>query len=135
MCFIKERQPYGCLSFIVTGYDNIARHKSLTGVTEQTASICASVRSFYGENEVVILPKEFQMEAQLAPERVNCPVVDWRVEGIGCLTYVQAARDYDAHVMVIPTEMAEGDRLSLNGNGFNLVSWLGDYEIWADYAQ
>jgi hypothetical protein len=115
--------------------DNIARHKSFTGVSERTASICDSVRAMYDENEVVIMPKELQMEAQLAPNRVNCPTVDWRIEGIGALTYVQAARDYNAHVMVIPTDIAESDTLGLNGNGFNLVNWLGEYEIWTDYAQ
>ena len=113
--------------------DNIARHKNFTGVSEQTTSMCNELHTLYGDDVYALLPMEFQMEVGIADTGVTCPVYDWRIEGINALNYINAAREHDAHIMVIPTELAEADTASLNANGFNIAKWLGEYEIWTDY--
>lgn len=115
--------------------DNMARHKSFTGVSEQTQMICDNLHTLYGNEVYAILPKEFQMEVGMADTGVTCPVVDWRVEGLDAAYYVAAAREHEAHVIVIPASIADVDAATLNSNGFNLVQWLGTYEIWTDYPQ
>ncbi|MCR4998418.1 MAG: hypothetical protein K6A05_01100 [Lachnospiraceae bacterium] len=115
--------------------DNIARHKSFTGVSEQTTWICNELHAMYGEDVRAVLPREFQMEVGIADTGVTCPVVDWRVEGLDAAYYVAAAREHEAHVIVIPASIADVDAATLNSNGFNIAKWLGEYEIWTDYSQ
>ncbi|SFT33739.1 hypothetical protein SAMN02910301_0451 [Lachnospiraceae bacterium XBD2001] len=111
---------------------NITLHKSLSGVSEQTAMVCDSLRTLYGGDVYAVLPRELQMEAEIADTGVSCPVYDWRIEPIEVSNYVVAARENNAHIIVIPSEVADVNPPVLTSNGYNIVQWLGEYQIWAD---
>jgi len=112
--------------------DNIARHKSFTGVSEQTQWICNELHTMYGDEVSAVLPREFQMEVGIADTGVSCPQVDFRNLEDTPSPYVVAAKLQGYHILVIPTAIAESDTATLTGNGFNIVKFLGEYEIWSD---
>ena len=115
--------------------DNIARHKSFSGASEQTVSICNELHSLYGEEVTVILPLELQQDVGIYDSGITCPTFDWRIEGMNAVDFLRAAITYDVHVIVIPTELAEEGKTTLNSTGYNIVQWLGEYEIWSDYVE
>ena len=112
--------------------DNIARHKSFTGVSEQTQWICDELHAMYGDEVSAVLPREFQMEVGIANMGVTCPQVDYRNLEDTPAPYISAAQSENLHVLVIPTNIAEADAAILNANGFNIVKFLGEYEVWSD---
>ena len=115
--------------------DNLSRGKSFTGVSEQTQWICNELHELYGEDVVAVLPREFQMEVGIADTGVSCPTVDYRTVEDTPAPYVVAAMEQDIHVLVIPTDIAESNPGIMTGNGFNIVKFLGAYEVWSDYTE
>ncbi len=132
--FLLALIPMGLSVGIVPNKENnIVKGKSFTGVTSRTQTICENLHSMFGDEVYTILPMEYQKDIGITDTGVTCPEIDWNSLEETASQYMHQAKIHKAHVIVIPTHLAEGDRDTMSADGFNMVCFLGFYEIWTGY--